>query len=164
MQATDRAGRHDGRFRSLRFRASAVGGQGDEAVELAVEVGDPAEIGFGEFDRRQLAVGDEPGRLGDAQEGELRHDLVFSRQENRWHEDMRRLVAMWSCPGDPADHPADMAISLDQLGHILCRQNEACLACELDDFIAGLYRSYRGSSVPLSLQGRCQIDAAAFTR
>ena len=117
MQATDRAGRHDGRFRRLRLRAGAVGGQGDEAVELAVEVGDPLEIGFGELDRGELAAGDEPGRLGDAQESELRHDLLFPRQENRWHEDMRRLVAMRSWLGNPPDHPADMAIGLDQLGH-----------------------------------------------
>jgi hypothetical protein len=51
---------------------------------------------------------------------------------------MRRLVTMRPYRGNPADHPADMALSLDQLGHILCRQNEACLACELDDFIVGL--------------------------
>ena len=39
--------------------------------------------------------------------------------------------------GDAVDHPADMAVGVDQLGQILCRQIEACLAGEPDDLVVG---------------------------
>src|SRR5258708_36265300 len=128
MQATGRTGRYDCDFRHLRLRPGAFGGQRDKAVELAVESCDPMEIGFGELDRREFASSDEPGRLGEAQERELSHELLSSWQKNRWHEHMRRLVAMRPRLGNTADHPVHMAIGLDQLGHVLRRPNEARLA------------------------------------
>ena len=67
---------------------------GDEAVELAVERFDAAKAGFGELDRRQLARGDEAGRFGDGQEGELRHRYVFPGLESGGHEHMGRLIAV----------------------------------------------------------------------
>src|SRR5713226_4340497 len=79
-------------------------------------------------------------------------------QENGWHEHMRRLVAMRPCRGNTADHLANMAIGLDQLGHILGRQDEACLAGELDDFIVGGRIGHvLAPALLLSQQGRCQI-------
>src|SRR5580700_10135453 len=70
---------------------------------------------------------------------------------------MRRLVAMRPGRGNTADHPADMTIGLDQLGDILGRQNEACLAGETDDFIVG---GRIGHIVaPALLFGVCKADA-----
>ena len=50
---------------------------------------------------------------------------------------MGRLIAARPRRPDALDHPADMTVGLDQLGHELGRQVETCLSGEPRDFVVG---------------------------
>ena len=101
----------------------ALGGQCDEAVELAVEGGDPAQTDSvsSTGDSLRAAISRDASAMPRKASSVTIYSFPGRKRKARTHGPARRHAAG---RGNPADHPADMAIGLDQLGHILCRQNE----------------------------------------
>ena len=75
------------------------------AVQFAVEGGDAIEIGFGQRDRREGAVGDRTARLGDGQLGRVHS----RRSRSGVDKNMRRLGCPVARPPHIALHALDLA-------------------------------------------------------
>ncbi|GAC1487035.1 MAG: hypothetical protein NVS2B11_12740 [Acetobacteraceae bacterium] len=127
----------DRRLGSLGGGPGTIGGDGDEAVELAVERLDARQVCLGQLDRRELAGGDQPRRFGDGQEmRRVRHRSALLRHELERREDVRRLVAARPVLGQPCHHRPHAAVGVDQLLLIGRRQVEPGMAGQQQDLVA----------------------------
>jgi hypothetical protein len=63
------------------------------------------------------------------------HRPLLRRSEFGWHENVRRLVGVGAGTPDAPEHPLEVAISVDQLGEMLCAEFQAGSAREHGNFL-----------------------------